>query len=264
MKSFLLVVFYVVLFLVAVRYIESRSIYFPMKGLELTPQSAGLAYEDVYFKTSDGIRLNGWFIASPQARFTAVFCHGNAGNIGHRLEKISIVRDLGLNIFIFDYRGYGKSQGRPSEKGLYKDVRAAYDYLVSARKVPKDTIILYGESIGGAVAIDLAHKVPVRALITEETFSSIKDMSGIAYPFIPYFIFSTRFDSVSKIKDVKCPTLIIHSVDDEIVPYNLGRKLYYAARLPKKFLEIRGGHNTAFLDSEKQFREGIKAFLDSL
>ena len=264
MKLLLWVVIFIAFFLISVRYIERSSIYFPMREITAVPEEVGLPYEEVYFYTSDNKRLNGWFIANNKAEFTVVFCHGNAGNIGHRLEKISMLYNLGLNVFIFDYRGYGKSEGAPSEAGLYKDANAAYDYLMRELKIGKDNIILYGESIGGAVAVDLAQKVNPRALITEETFTSIKDMARIAYPFIPPFVFSSRFDAASKIKNVICPKLIIHSVDDEIVPFHLGEKLFEEAPPLKTFLKIRGTHNTAFLDSKKQFVEGIGSFLNDL
>lgn len=264
MKIILWLIVFAFFFLLAIRYIERKSIFFPMKGITATPEALGLPYEDIYFKTSDNKRLNGWFVPCENGNFTVIFCHGNAGNIGHRLEKILILHNLGLNTFIFDYRGYGKSTGTPYEAGLYKDALGAYKYLTEKRKIPGDDIILYGESIGGAVVIDLASRKKVRALITEDTFSSIKEMSKVAYPFIPHFVFSSRFDCVSKIKDADCQKLIIHSVDDEIVPFYMGEKLYSIAKPPKKFLKIRGSHNTAFFDSEKEYTEGIKSFIDSL
>lgn len=238
--------------------------FFPMKGIIYTPEVVGLPYEEIYFETSDNKRLNGWFIPAEGAKFTFIFCHGNAGNIGHRLEKLSIFFNLGLNVFIFDYRGYGKSAGSPSEQGFYEDALAAYNYLTAKRKIPKDSIILYGESIGGAVAIDLASKVKPKGVITEETFTSTADMAKMAYFFIPHQIFSSRFNSVSKISDVGCPKLVIHSADDEIVPFDYGEKLFDAARPPKKFLKIRGTHNTAFLESRRQFTDGIRGFLSDL
>jgi len=264
MKFVLQLIVLVIVILLSVRYIERRSIYFPMREITANPQSAGLPYEEVYFETSDKKRLNAWFIAHDKAKSTLIFCHGNAGNISHRLEKIAMFYNLGVNVFIFDYRGYGKSQGAPSESGLYADAKAAYDYLIRERRVAKEGIILYGESIGGIVAIDLAQNKDLGALITEEAFTSVKDMSAIAYPFFPYFIFSSRFDALSKIKNVRCPKLIIHSIDDEIVPFRLGEKLFAAAKSPKEFLQIRGGHNSAFLESEEQFKEGIKSFLSNL
>jgi len=264
MKALLWLAFFIIIFLTGIRYIEKHSIYFPMKEFFTSPKTAGLPYEEIYFETSDNKRLNSWFIPNDKAKFTLIFCHGNAGNISHRIEKILLLHKLGLNVFIFDYRGYGKSQGSPCESGLYKDAIAAYNYLTKKREISEDDIILYGESIGGAVAIDLAHKVKVRALITEETFTSIRDMVKVAYPFLPYFIFSSRFNCISKIREVECSKLVIHSIDDEIVPFYLGERLFNAAKPPKKFLKIRGSHNTAFLDSKKQFTEGIKSFLDDL
>lgn len=261
-KNFLSIVVIITCFFIYIRYIERRSIYFPMKKIETTPSVIGLSFEEVNFKTPDELLLNGWFIPCKDAKDTILFCHGNAGNISHRLEKIAIFYNMGLNIFIFDYRGYGKSQGSPSEKGLYEDVEAAYQYLISSSGVSPDNIIAYGESIGGAVVIDLASKQKVKALITEETFSSVKDMVRIIYPFLPYFILQSRFDSVSKIKEIKVPKLIIHSIDDDIVPFRLGEKLFHAASPPKEFLKLRGGHNTAFIDSEELFSAGISSFLD--
>ena len=264
MKILLWAVSVIVIFLAGIRYIERHSIYFPMRDVAITPSSALMPYEDVYFRTSDGKRLNGWFVPADGASFTVLLCHGNAGNISHRIEKISILHGLGQNVFVFDYRGYGNSEGAPSEAGLYKDALAAYNYLTVEKKIPADRIILYGESIGSAVIMDLASRVSARALITEESFTSIKEMAGLAYPFIPPFIFSSKFDAASKIRDIGCDKLIIHSVNDEIVPFSMGKKLFDAARPPKRFLELQGGHNTAFLDSEEKYREGIRSFLNSL
>ncbi|MDP8216203.1 MAG: alpha/beta hydrolase [Candidatus Kaelpia imicola] len=264
MKILLGAVLFIIIFLIGIRYIERRDIYFPVREIFTSPEIIGLPYQEIYFQTVDNKRLNSWFIPNDEAKFTVIFCHGNAGNISHRIEKIGLLHKLGLNIFIFDYRGYGKSQGSPCEPGLYKDAVAAYSYLVKERRISEDNIILYGESLGGAIAINLAHRVRVRALITEGTFTSIRDMAKITYPFLPYFIFSSSFNSISKIREVKCLKLIIHSIDDEIVPFYLGERLSDAAKSPKKFLKIRGFHNTAFLDSEEQFVEGIKVFLDDL
>jgi len=262
MKILFWLVVIVVLFVISVKYIERRNIYFPMKGNNINPQAIGLPYEDIHFETSDKKRLHGWFIPSATGKGpTVLFCHGNGGNIGHRLEKILILHDLGLNVFIFDYRGYGTSAGSPSEAGLYRDGDAAYNYLVAKRAVAKDSIILYGESLGGGVAVDLASRVKVKALITEDAFSSTIDIAKVVYPFVPGFMIAEKFDAVRKIKDVSCPKLIIHSVNDEIVPFYLGEKLFDAARPPKDFLEIRGSHNTAFLDSREKFTEGIRSFL---
>ncbi|NQT90161.1 MAG: alpha/beta hydrolase [Candidatus Omnitrophica bacterium] len=260
-KIMLLLVVIIVIFFVYIRYIERHSIYFPVREIELDPSAMGLSYEDVDFEASDGVKLNGWFIPCEHARDTLLFFHGNAGNISHRLEKITVFNKMGLNLFIIDYRGYGKSEGAPSEEGLYKDAEAAYLYLAEQRNISPDHIILYGSSLGGAVAIDLASRYKVKALITEEAFSSVKDMAKEIYPFLPSFAFQSKFDSVSKIARVKAPKLIIHSVDDEIVPFALGEKLYEAAAPPKEFLKVKGGHNTVFLDSGEQLRSALATFL---
>jgi len=264
LKIALWILVFVIIFLLSVRYIERQSIYFPMKEMSITPSDVGLSYEDIYFTTSDGKRLNGWFVPGEEGGVTVLFFHGNAGNISHRLEKLAIFREMGVHTFIIDYRGYGKSAGVPTEAGLYKDAEAAYDQLAGEWKIPADKIVLYGESIGGGVALDLARKKEVKAVITEDTFTSIKDMARMAYPFLPPFIFESKFDSVSNIKKVECPVLIMHSRDDEIVPFYMGEKLYEAAGEPKELLVLRGSHNTAFLDSEESYRSGIKKFLEGL
>jgi uncharacterized protein len=264
MKIILRVVLFIVVFIVGIRYMEKKSIFYPMKQITSNPSIIGLDYRDIYFDTSDGKTIHAWFIPEENARFTVLFSHGNAGNIGHRMDKVAMMHDIGLNVFIYDYRGYGKSKGSPSEKGIYEDAYAAYEYLVYKLNVPNNSIILYGESIGGAVSIELALNRHVSGLITENTFTSVKDMVRLAFPIIPYFIFSSRFDSVSKIQNVKCDKLLIHSFDDEIVPFAQGEKLFRAASEPKRFLRIRGGHNTAFWDSMKDYRQGIRDFVESL
>jgi len=254
----------IIFVLVYFRYIERRSLYFPMKDIEFVPSEAGLDYEDLYLATSDGVKLNAWFIPAHDSKYTLLFCHGNAGNISHRIEKILILNKLGLDVLIFDYRGYGRSKGRPSEQGLYRDVQAAYNYLVSKRNVLPRRIILYGESLGGAVAIDLASKNDVRAVITECTFSSTHDVARAVYPFLPAFFLSSKFDSASKIKGIAVPKLIIHSQNDEIIPFAQSVKLFSASQGPKKHLVLKGSHNTCFLDSKDLYISGIREFLEDL
>ncbi|MFH1208471.1 MAG: alpha/beta hydrolase [Candidatus Omnitrophota bacterium] len=264
MRFFLGCLAAIVLLVTAIRLLERFSIYFPIKTLEEDPRALGLSYEDVYFETADRQRLNGWYFPVPGAAETLLFFHGNAGNISHRLEKIVLLRKLGLSVFIFDYRGYGKSQGTPSETGFYRDADAAYEYLTKKRGLSAAQVLFYGESIGGAVAVDLASRKEVKAIITEETFPSVKDMVPLVLRWVPPFVFGSKFDSLSKIRSLRCPKLILHSQDDEIVPYALGEKLFEAAGPPKRFLRIRGGHNTAFLESERAYLDGIGDFLKDL
>lgn len=249
---------------ITLRYIESRSVFYPTRDMPDFPTLGGLPYEDVYFQTSDHLTLNGWFIKSEEARATMLAFHGNAGNLSHRLEKIHLFHELGVNVFIIDYRGYGKSQGRPSEEGIYKDALAAYDYLLSRNDIDKNKLIFYGDSLGGVVAVDLATKQPAACLIVDSSFSSIADVSRTVFPFVPGFVLAHKMDSVSKVKNISIPKLFIHSINDEIIPFALGKKLFDAAREPKEFLQIRGGHNTNHIDSKELHLKELKRFLNKL
>ncbi|MEA3560690.1 MAG: alpha/beta hydrolase [Candidatus Omnitrophota bacterium] len=219
-------------------------------------------YEDIYFQTSDSCRLNAWFIPASRSRATILFCHGNAGNISHRLEIIRLFNRLNLNTFIFDYRGYGKSKGWVSENGTYLDAQAAYDYLVSRDDVTGDKIIIYGKSLGAAIAIDLAAKTKPCALISESAFGSVLEIGRVFYAHLPLKLMLTmRYDNISKIRGLDMPKLIIHSIDDEIVPFEQGRRLFNEAGEPKEFYQMCGGHNDAFLMAKQEFKEKIDQFL---
>jgi len=244
-----------------VRFFESRSIFFPDKNINSTPRDMGWEYEDVYFETADGLSLNGWLVKTDPSSSTVIFCHGNAGNISDRLDKIALFRNLGLNVFIFDYRGYGRSQGRPSEEGLYRDASAAYDYIKGRQDRPDQQVIVYGCSLGGVPAVDLAARQPVDALILDSTFSSAVDMAKVMLPLAPAFLIRSKMDSVSKIKKVRCPILFIHSEEDEIVPFALGQKLFRAAPQPKEFLVSTGDHNYGYLTFLTQYGNGLREFL---
>jgi fermentation-respiration switch protein FrsA (DUF1100 family) len=246
------------------KFIELRGIFFPDKEIKSTPQSINLPFEDIYILTKDGLKINGWFIPSYNAKHTLLFCHGNAGNIAGRLDKIDTLHRLGVNIFIIDYRGFGRSQGRPSEKGIYLDAQAAYDYLTANRKIKPEAIILYGESLGGVAVINLASEVKILALITEGALSSGKDMAKELFPFLPAPFFSYKFDSLSKIKRANAPKLFLHSIDDEVVPFRMAQKLFSAAKEPKRLVQLNGGHNTAFLDYPAKYTFAISSFIDSL
>lgn len=245
------------------KYYEKKGIYFPIKKIEFSPSDIGLRYEDIYFTTEDGIRLNGWFIPAVNPRATLLYCHGNAGNIGHRLEVIEIFNRLNLNAFIFDYRGYGRSGGVPSESGLYKDSEAAYDYLVEREDIERDKIIAFGKSLGANVAINLASKRNFALLIAYGGFTCTYDMGRRIFPFLPLFkwLVTVKYDAKALIKDIHTPKLIIHSIDDEIIPFELGKRLFEAASRPKEFYPMRGGHNEAILLNREEFSSRIKTFL---
>ena len=257
------ILIFVLFSFIGIRFIENKSIYYPFKKVEFNPNRINLSFEDVYFNTKDKVILNGWYIPSKNAKITILFCHGNAGNVSHRLEKIRFFHDLGCNVFIFDYRGYGLSKGWPTENGLYIDVSAAYNYLIS-KNISAENIVGYGESIGGAVIINLASRSKLKGVIIDSTFSSAKDMFKLASPYMPYWIFASRVDSMKLVKMLKIPKLFIHSIEDEIVPYSLGLKLYEAALPPKEFLQIRGGHNTGFFNTDILLKRRIADFLKQL
>jgi len=262
LKLIFLLSLFLVGMVVIIRQIEGHSIFFPMKGIPAVTENSA-AHEDVFFETADGKKLHGWFIPASAVNDGApvvLFLHGNAGNIGHRWEKIHILHALGVAVFIFDYRGYGRSEGKPSEAGIYKDTDAAYAYL-TGRNILPDKIIVYGESIGGAFAIDLAARKSVKALIVEDTFTSVPAMVRRTLPFIPVFVLATRLDALSKISKVRVPKLIFHSVDDEIIPFEMGKALFDAAAEPKRFVQLRGGHNTTFLDDFETYKSGLMKFL---
>jgi hypothetical protein len=247
-----------------IKYLENHSIFFPEKVLSLTPSSLNLSFEDIYIRIKENIKINAWFIPFNNAKYTILFLHGNAGNISTRLDTIQLLGETGVNVFIIDYQGYGQSQGKPSEEAMYIDAKATYDYLVNNRNIKPKQIILYGESLGAAAAVNLASEVEIKAMILEGGFSRGRDMVKRLCPFLPAFLFSNSFDSLSKIKKVKSPILFIHSPDDEMVPINLSKKLYNAALGLKDFAEITGSHNTAVFDSSKKFIDSITAFINKL
>ncbi len=264
MKIILSIAAALIILFALVRFLEHKSLYFPLKKIEATPKEIDLDYEDISVTAKDGVKLNGWFIPARNPRATLLFCHGNGGNISHRLEKISMFNFLGLNVLIFDYRGYGKSKGRPSETGLYLDAEAMYQYLLNEKGLVPQEIIAYGESLGSAVAVDLASKYELGGLIIEEGFTSVKDMGETLLPFIPSSVFKSEFNSLNKIKDIRSPKLFFHSADDEIVPFTLGRMLYDASPEPKEFVQLQGGHNDAFLISQELFMGKIDSFAGRL
>ncbi len=241
---------------------QSQYIYYPERILSADPGSIGLYFESVSFETVDGVKLSGWFVPSESSRGVILFCHGNAGNISHRLESIQIFHRLGLDIFIFDYRGYGQSEGKPTEHGTYKDAEAAWQYLIEERQVKPNEIIVFGRSLGGAVASWLAQNHTPRALIIESTFTSLADIAAKLYPYLPVrLLLRFEYNTAEHLGRVNYPVLIVHSRDDEIMPFSHGRQLFEMANEPKEFLEITGTHNEGFITSGKHYEEGLNAFI---
>lgn len=242
---------------------QSKLLYRPTRKVPSAPPDLNLDFEDVVFRSADGISLHGWFVPARQARFTVLFCHGNGGNIGHRLDSIKLLHDLGLDCFIFDYRGYGKSQGRPTEAGTYRDAQAAYDWLTQTRGIRPEQIIVLGRSLGGSVAAHLAGSVAVAGLVLECAFTSYPDIGARFYPYLPVRRFARyRYNTRAYLARVRCPVLVMHSPDDDLVPFEFGRELFEAAGEPKWFVELVGGHNDAFLASGDRYKDTWRRWLD--
>lgn len=240
-------------------FFQSRLVYFPLRDLVATPADIGCRYEEIFFPTADGARLCGWYVPAEPARGTVLMCHGNGGNISDRLYAIDRFHRLRLNVFIFDYRGYGKSSGRPTEAGTYQDALAAWRYLREQRQAPADKLILFGRSLGGAVAAWLAEQHAPAGLILEATFTSVPDLAARLYPFLPArFLCRYRYDTLSRIGRLRCPILIAHSPTDDLVPYEHGQKLFAAAPEPRVFAPLSGSHN----DGEIVFPESYQRALD--
>jgi hypothetical protein len=234
----------------------------PSRTLTATPQDIGLGYEDVWLRTEDGVRLHGWYVPAAPAHGTLLFFHGNAGNISHRLDSIRIFHRLGLSVFIIDYRGYGRSEGQPSEAGTRQDALAAWRHVTEERGVAVGQVVLFGRSLGAAVAARLATGQPPGALIVESAFTSVPDLAAELYWWLPArrlarFEYATR-DDVTR---VRCPVLVVHSPDDEIIPFRHAEAIFAAAHEPKELLRLRGGHNDGFMLSGEDYVRGLDGFL---
>ena len=257
---------YAVLALV-VYLMQARMLYLPDvpgRSLDRTPADIGADYSDAWIRTSDGVRLHGWFLPGDSDR-VLLFFHGNAGNISHRLESIRQFLQLGLSVLIIDYRGYGRSEGRATEQGIYRDAEAAWQYLVETNTVAEEHIVLFGRSMGASAAAFLAARHQPLALVVESSFTSVPDIAAEYYPWLPVrWLSRLRHSTAEFVRQADCPVLVIHSRDDEIVPFRHGEAIFSAAGEPKAFLEIHGTHNDAFLRDERNYLGGLRSFLDEL
>jgi fermentation-respiration switch protein FrsA (DUF1100 family) len=243
---------------------EARFVFAPRKKIMCWPNDIGLNFEHVVFTTQDGETLAGWFVPTDGLKGSGrilLFCHGNGGNIGDRVRTVETFVKMGLDVMIFDYRGYGNSTGKPSEEGTYMDALAVWNYLKTKMTDP-GRIVIYGESLGGAVATWLAGQVRPGALVIESAFTSAVDMARRMFPLLPVgMICRFKYDALSLIKNVKCPVLVAHSRDDEMVPFRYGKRLYERAHEPKRFVEMTGAHNDGGIIINDEYQETLKEFL---
>jgi pimeloyl-ACP methyl ester carboxylesterase len=245
---------------------QGEMIYLPGKTLTATPWDIGLAYEPLTLTTADHLAISAWFVPAKDAWGTLLFCHGNAGNISSRLDSVRIMNSLGLNVLIFDYRGYGQSQGEPDEQGTYADADAAWRHLVEDRRIDPRSILIFGRSLGSAVAAETALRHPdAGGLILESGFTSIADMGKEIIPYLPVdLLVRYRYATKEKVSRIPMPKLIIHSPDDEVIPFHHGKELFQKAAPPKTFLQIQGSHNGGFLESGSVYTDGLQRFLSSV
>jgi fermentation-respiration switch protein FrsA (DUF1100 family) len=245
---------------------EKRLIYFPMSAHEATPAGLGLAHQELSLRAEDGVRLHGWFLPVKDSRGSVLVCHGNAGNISHRLDRALLMQSrLHLDVLLFDYRGYGQSEGSPDEPGTYRDARAAYRWLREHGQ-GEERIVIFGESLGSAIALELALDAPARALVLESPFTSIPDMARAVYPFLPVWpLVRTRYDNLAKVSRLRMPLLVLHGDRDDVVPFAQGRRVFEAAPEPKRFFAIPGAsHNDTYLVGGEAYWRAIAEFLEGL
>jgi fermentation-respiration switch protein FrsA (DUF1100 family) len=257
---------YAVLALV-VYLMQARMLYLPDvpgRSLDRTPADIDVDYDDVTIETSDGVLLHGWYVPGESDR-VLLFFHGNAGNISHRLESVRQFLELGLSVLIIDYRGYGQSGGRTTERGIYRDAEAAWHYLTETGDTSQERIIVFGRSMGASAAAHLAARYRPLALVVESSFTSVPDIAAEYYPWLPVrWLSRLRHATEDLVRLAACPVMVVHSRDDEIVPFRHGEAIFAAAREPRSFLELRGTHNDAFLRDERNYLAGLRSFLDGL
>jgi fermentation-respiration switch protein FrsA (DUF1100 family) len=262
-----IVLIVVVSLIVFFRWFERAQIYHP--STQMAPPPPSMKHEEVVFPSGDG-QVHGWFFRANETNnnavpFTVLFCHGNAGNISDRLDYVQIFIDLGLNILLFDYRGYGQSKGRVTEAFSYQDAEAAHDWLVNVKEIPAHKIILYGESLGGGVVSELALRKKCGGMILQSTFASIPAIGKELFPFLPVDLVSTiRYSTIDKLPKISIPVLVMHSKSDRLIGFHHATKNFEAAREPKLLWEISGDHNESISADPEKFIEGLKTFFKSL
>ncbi|MDX1640372.1 MAG: alpha/beta hydrolase [Balneolaceae bacterium] len=241
---------------------QNKLIFLPSSELIVTPEKAGLRAEEVWIDTKDGERLHGWFFPNDDSEYVVVLSHGNAGNISGRIDIAKLLSGTGVSVLLYDYRGYGQSSGKPTEEGLYIDVESVVNYLKAERGYSERQMIMYGRSMGGAVASYAATKFDVSGLVLDSAFKNLKAMVSDLYPFVPASLARYELPTESYLHEIQnTPVMIMHSPNDTIVDFSHGRHLYQIAKEPKRFVELRGGHNENFHASIDIHTKSWKEFL---
>jgi len=239
-------------------------IYYPERHWIATPADLGLNAGDIFLMPEPGVQLHAWFFAHPEPLATLLFCHGNAGNVSHRLENVAHLLRTGFQVLLFDYRGYGHSSGQPSEQGLYRDAATAWAHLVERADTVGAPRLIFGRSLGGAVAVDLATRAEADGLIIESTFTSVRALTRLVFP-LPLPALPVKYDSLSKIGRIEMSLLVIHGEQDELVPFAEGRALFEAALEPKSWYPIpAAGHNDTYLVGGKAYFRRLATFASDL
>jgi fermentation-respiration switch protein FrsA (DUF1100 family) len=244
------------------RAFEQLNVYAPYKPITAHPGTYGMKYWDLMIPTEDGAQINAWYVPLSPDKPVILYSHGNGGNMSTRMEMVKRLREAGANVLLYDYRGYGRSPGTPTELGTYRDGEAAYRWLLQQPKIKPENVVFFGESLGCGVAVELARRHPGRGLILEAGFTSIVAMGKTIFPSLPVqWLTRYRYDNLAKIGQIPGPVLVMHSPQDEIIPFEMGRALFAAAREPKTFFEMTGDHNEGFMVTGPSYTAAIKSFL---
>lgn len=240
--------------------VQGRMVWLPGPAPSSDPSAKGVDFEDLVLTTRDGVELHAWYVSGgPQV---VLVSHGNAGSIEDRIGLIAVLHAMGFGVMAYDYRGYGRSTGKPSEDGTYLDAEAAFDALVADKGILPAQIVLYGESLGGAVAIELATRRASGHLIVENTFTALPDVAARVYPWLPVrWLARIRYDSLSKMPALTTPVMVIHSPEDELIPFEQGRRLHDAVSGRRAFLRTRGAHSDGGFRDNPADRAAVAAFL---
>jgi|SRR5579859_6846180 len=250
---------------IGLRRFERFMLFVPSRGVSVLPGAYGLPWEPLWLTAEDGVRLRAWWLPGPRPDAPVMLClHGNGGNLSSRVEKMRLFRQAGAAQLWLDWRGYGESGGAPDEPGLYRDARAGWFWLTEARRVAPSRVVLYGESLGAGPAVELASEVAAAALIVDSGFTSVPDMAKVVLPWFPSGLARARFDNLSKLPRVAIPKLFLHSPQDDVVPYEQARRNFAAAAEPKRFVDLKGGHNDGFLEMGPAYPAAIRDFLAAL